>query len=95
MRVTMLQDKTVTVDGVNTIDAAAGDTHEMGDGVAQSLIDSGHAAPADEAPNTAPAKKRGRRNKADEQAPGNKDAGDADETTAGGDEDEAGEGEAQ
>lgn len=47
MRVTMLHDKRVTVDGVHTIDAEAGQTYEMGDGVAATLIDRGAAAPAD------------------------------------------------
>jgi len=71
MRVTMLEDKTVTIDGVNTIDAEAGETYEMGDGIGQDLIDAG-AAKADGADDAPPAKKR--------RGAKNKDAGPAEET---------------
>lgn len=45
--VKMLEDRKVTVDGVNTIDAAEGQVYPMGDGVAASLIASGAAEPVD------------------------------------------------
>lgn len=44
MRVNMLEDRKVTVDGVNTVDCVAGETYEMGAGVANSLVDQGAAA---------------------------------------------------
>lgn len=68
MRVTMLEDKTVTIDGVTTIDAEEGETYEMGAGVAASLVASGDGEYAD--PDEA---------KAAAAADENKDAGGADE----------------
>jgi len=75
MRVTMLENRPVTVDGVNTIDCEAGESYEMGDGVAASLIEAGAAKAADELAADAPSRK-GRKAKGD--APENKDGGAAD-----------------
>jgi hypothetical protein len=47
MRVKMLEDRPVTIDGVNTVDAEAGETYSMGEGVAASLIAAGAAEPVD------------------------------------------------
>lgn len=76
MRVKMLEDAPVTVDGVNTVDAIAGDELEVGDGIAHSLIDSGRAAPVDADDETPTPRRRGKKaaveNKADGGAAENK-----------------------
>jgi hypothetical protein len=77
MRVTMLEDRKVTVDGVNTIDAEDGETYEMGPGVAADLVAQGAGEYAD--PDEAKAAAAADENKDAGGADENKDAGGADE----------------
>jgi hypothetical protein len=81
MRVKMLEDRTVTVDGVNQVDCHAGDYHTMGDGVAASLIAAGAAEPAEPqaGQDAAPSDANAEAEKADEQPLENAAAEKADE----------------
>lgn len=82
MRVKMHEDRKVTVDGVHTIDAAAGEIYEMGEGVAQSLFDQNAAEPAHPGAELSEVHEA----KAEPDADENKDAGAADENKDGTDE---------
>lgn len=75
MRVKMLESLPVTVDGVQTLDLQEGEEYEIGDGVAENLIENGKAELA-ESHEASPSRGR-RRGKAEA-----KDDGPADENKA-------------
>lgn len=87
MHVKMLIDRLVTVDGVNSVKAVAGEIYKMGDGVAHDLIQAGHAEATDKAPTKAAVEPAPAPEPAAEESEGeveveNKDQGAAEEAAA-------------